>query len=361
MFQVVKNLTAVSFLIFTANAQADFSTEYANKAQADYQKATAEAVRVLDAVQIFLENTNEKNLIEAKAVWIEARKAYSVTEIYRFYGGPIDSEEGPEGLINAWPLDEAFIDYVKGSADSGIVNNTLLYPEITKKLLVELNEQNGETNISTGWHAIEFLLWGQDFNITGPGNRPVSDFVKGLGTNADRRRAYLLVASELLVEHLSAVTEAWNPEIEDSFYKTFSSQTEKVSLNKAFTSLLSMSNDELAIERIFVAYDTQFQEDEHSCFSDTTLNDLYYNFLGIKGLWAEVANSASAQNLNSDLNLLITEDLTKLEKKLLGFSLPFDQAIFDKKERERIISIVDKLQSLGDKFKTAATQMGVAL
>ena len=31
-----------------------------------------------------------------------------------------------------------------------------------------------ETNVATGYHAIEFLLWGQDLNGTGPGagNRP---------------------------------------------------------------------------------------------------------------------------------------------------------------------------------------------
>jgi len=352
--------TLIFFSLLT-NAQADFVSTYADKARADYNKSTLAATDLLDAVKIFLKNTDEENLTKLKAVWTEARKSYSVTEIYRFYGGPIDSEEGPEGLINAWPLDEAYIDYVKGSPNSGIINNSVLYPKITKDLLIQLNEQNGETNISTGWHAIEFLLWGQDFNIEGPGNRPFGDFISGVGLNADRRREYLLAASELLVEHLTSVTESWDPANEHSFYHKFLSQTESEALSQAFTSLLSMSNDELAIERIFVAYDTQFQEDEHSCFSDTTLNDLYYNFVGIKELWKSVASSSSAQNINSELNLSIDNDLSALEEKLLGFKLPFDQAIFDVSERERILYIVDNLQSLGEKFESAALQMGANL
>ena len=50
---------------------------------------------------------------------------YSPTEVFRFYGGPIDDDNGPEGLLNAWPLDEVFIDYVLGNPDAGIINDPL--------------------------------------------------------------------------------------------------------------------------------------------------------------------------------------------------------------------------------------------
>ena len=94
-----------------------------------------------------------------------------------------------ERLINAWPLDEAYIDYVEGDAGAGIINDPATYPQITSALLVELNEQGGESNVSTGWHAIEFLLWGQDPSQDGPGDRQVEDHVSA--PNADRRAAYL--------------------------------------------------------------------------------------------------------------------------------------------------------------------------
>ena len=74
-----------------------------------------------------------------------------------------------------------------------------------------LHEADGvESNVATGYHAIEFLLWGQDLNGhgDGAGNRPASDFATGAactGGNCDRRGAYLRAATELLVSHLDWV------------------------------------------------------------------------------------------------------------------------------------------------------------
>jgi putative iron-regulated protein len=51
---------------------------------------------------------------------------------------------------------------------------------ITPSLLAEtLHEADGvEANVATGYHAIEFLLWGQDLNGhgVGAGNRPWTDY-----------------------------------------------------------------------------------------------------------------------------------------------------------------------------------------
>ncbi|MCB0972441.1 MAG: hypothetical protein KDA97_13125, partial [Acidimicrobiales bacterium] len=43
-----------------------------------------------------------------------------------------------------------------------------------------------------------------------------------------------------------------------------------------------LSAGELAGERIAVAYETQDQEDEHSCFSDNTMADVIGNAAGIR-------------------------------------------------------------------------------
>ena len=139
-----------------------------------------------------------------------ARDDYGPTEVYRFYDGPIDNaEDGPEGLVNAWPLDEAYIDYVEGDPDAGIVNNPGDFPAIDADLIVSLNEEGGEENVSTGWHAIEFLLWGQDLNDDSPGLRPVEDYTTN--ANADRRSTYLATVSDVLVRHLREMMDAWAP------------------------------------------------------------------------------------------------------------------------------------------------------
>jgi putative iron-regulated protein len=42
----------------------------------------------------------------AKEAWLTARQSYGPTEAYRPYGAPIDDDNGPEGQLNACPLDE---------------------------------------------------------------------------------------------------------------------------------------------------------------------------------------------------------------------------------------------------------------
>ena len=64
---------------------------------------------MLDKINAFLNNTTETNLRKLKTSWLEARKVYQQTEVFRF-GNPIVDDW--EGKVNAWPLDEGLIDYV---------------------------------------------------------------------------------------------------------------------------------------------------------------------------------------------------------------------------------------------------------
>ena len=162
---------------------------YANIVHASYVDSLNLAKNMQETINAFMESPSAESLEKAKQSWIDSRFPYLQTEVYRFYGGPIDDEDGPEGLLNAWPMDESYVDYVKGSPKSGIINNPADYPEITQELLLSLNEKEGEENISCGYHAIEFLLWGQDFNSDGPGNRPFTDYTTA--ANAERRKEFL--------------------------------------------------------------------------------------------------------------------------------------------------------------------------
>ena len=226
---------------------------YAAGAYASYARSLTTA-RELDAsIDSFLAAPSQVRLDAAKHAWLRARDDYGVTEIYRFYEGPIDNEaNGPEGLINAWPLDEAYIDYVDGNPQAGIVNKPGEFPVIDAELLVSLNEEGGEENVSTGWHAIEFLLWGQDLNADGPGYRPVDDYT--VNDNADRRGAYLAVASDLLLSHLQDMVDAWAPG-GNNYRSQFVSKDSNAALTDIITGIGEMSRGELAGERITVAYE----------------------------------------------------------------------------------------------------------
>ena len=185
-------------------------SHYAEGVHALYTKSLSSATAMDAAIDTFLSNPTASTLEGAKRAWLIARDDYGPTEAFRFYGGPIDNEvDGPEGLLNAWPMDEAYIDYVEGDTGAGIINNPAGYPVIDAQLIESLNEEGGEENVSTGWHAIEFLLWGQDLNEFGPGSRPLEDYTTN--ENADRRGAYLSTASDLLLVHLQGLADAWAP------------------------------------------------------------------------------------------------------------------------------------------------------
>ena len=188
---------------------ATVANHYATLVHAGYEDSLAGAKQLQASIDAFLAAPSEEGLNKARQSWLAAREWYGQTEAFRFYGGPIDGDNGPEGQINAWPMDEAYVDYVKGKPKAGVVNN--LKAKLSREALIGLNEKGGEENISTGWHAIEFLLWGQDLSKDGPGARPFTDFVDGKAPNADRRRAYLKIVSDLLVDDLASVSREWAP------------------------------------------------------------------------------------------------------------------------------------------------------
>jgi putative iron-regulated protein len=218
---------------------------------------------------------SEANLEAAKQAWLASREPYLQTEVYRFYDGPIDHpEDGPEGLINAWPLDENYIDYVDGMPTAGIINGDGVIDAAT---LEGLNEQGGEANIATGYHAVEFLLWGQDLSDDGNGGqRPHTDYVTddtGTAANQDRRGLYLTVVGDMLVDHIGSVHGHW---MENGQYRAdfVASENTADSIRKILTGMIVLSGFETGGERLKAALDSGNRDDEHSCFSDNTHRDM---------------------------------------------------------------------------------------
>lgn len=253
---------------------------YADGVYSSYDTSVQSATAMSEQIDAFLADPAEETLNSARQAWLDARPDYGVTEAFRFYGGPIDSEEsGPEGQINAWPMDESYVDYVEGDAEAGIINDPEEHPELTPEALAELNEAGGESNVSTGWHAIEFLLWGQDLSDDGPGERPASDFVDA--DNADRRGEYLGSVTELLLTDLQHMADAWDPEQSDNYRTEFLEMPTDEALTNIVTGIGELSRGELAGERMSIAYTERSEEDEHSCFSDNTTEDIVANAQGI--------------------------------------------------------------------------------
>ena len=293
----------VYLLIFS---QVAFSSQevlktYADIAEAVYEDSLDTAKVLRSVIHNFVNNPTEQNLQDAKDAWLAARVPYQQSEVYRF-GNPIVDDW--EGKVNAWPLDEGLIDYVESNTYgdqsdenenyvSNVIANKLIKingknvstSPITKELIAEkLQEAGGvEANVATGYHAIEFLLWGQDLNGTdaGAGSRPATDFnISNCSNgNCERRAEYLKVATDLLIDDLEEMASNWRSN--GQARNDLMSGGTKKGLTAIITGLGSLSYGELAGERMQLGLMLHDPEEEHDCFSDNTHNSHYYDHIGM--------------------------------------------------------------------------------
>jgi putative iron-regulated protein len=421
--------------------RAQVVARYADVVLATYTDALAGAQDLQAAIDVFVAAPSPDTLAAARAAWLAARPAYLQSEMARFYDGPIDNAEtGPEPFINAWPLDEAYIDYVAGPGgacggdcdadgtvtinelvlavgialgtnpasacsaidtdgddqasiaelvaavghaldgcplarlDVGIINDPARYPAIDADLLVALNEGEGETTISSGYHAIEFLLWGQDHSADGPGNRPYTDYVTdGTGTAANqaRRGEYLRTAAALLVAHLGTVRDAWLPNVPGNYRAELLAVEPNEALRRILTGIGTLSGGELTGERMAVAFETKDQEDEHSCFSDNTHADHVNDEIGIQNAFLGRYGASDGpgiddlvQQLNPVLAAQTRDAMTAARAAIDAIPSPFDQAILGPDSspgRQAIAAAIAALNHQTDLLAQCAEALGISI
>ena len=278
-------------------------SHYADIAAAKYADSLSTALALQTAVDALIAAPSDETLAAAKTAWLAARVPYQQTEVYRFGNAVVDDWEG---RVNAWPLDEGLIDYV--AAGQGVNEENLLAAlnvvatqkftlsgaeidatAITPALISDtLHEADGiEANVASGYHAIEFMLWGQDLNGTGPGagNRPYTDYVQGAdctGGSCDRRAAYLKAATDLLVSDLEFMAAAWATGGEGRAAVTADPQAGLLAI---LTGMGSLSYGEQAGERMKLGLMLNDPEEEHDCFSDNTHNSHFYVGVGIRNVY----------------------------------------------------------------------------
>jgi len=342
---------------------------YATIVHASYADSLQQAQALKTAVESFVATPSAASLEAAKTAWLAARDPYGETESYRFYDGPIDDpEDGPEGRINAWPLDEAYVDYVVGNLGAGIINDLAGFPTLSKDVLAEQNEKGAEENISTGYHAIEFLLWGQDLSTTGSGARPFTDYVVGgTAANPDRRGQYLRLAAELLVDDLQSITDQWTPG-----GTNYASELRDVDSREAVRRMLqgigSLSGAELSGERMATALDNRDQEDEHSCFSDNTHHDLRNNAIAIQNVYLGRYGTIDGPGIDElvrardpELDARMQDQLAASVAAIEAIPVPFDQAIIDDAGRVTARSAITALRTQTDTTVELATLLGITI
>jgi putative iron-regulated protein len=347
-------------------------SNYSNIVFTSYEDSYNTALELQSKLIAFVANPSAEGLEECKAAWLAARIPYGQTEAYRFYGGPIDDEDGPEGLMNAWPMDESYVDYTSGNPNSGIINDPINFPTITIQTLIDANENGGETNVAVGYHAIEFLLWGQDLSSNGAGNRPYTDFVSdgtGSAFNQVRRGQYLLACAELLVSNLNELKNEWSTS--GSFRNELNNvMSADSALTKIIRGIGVLSKGELAGERMTVALTNQDQEDEHSCFSDNTHTDIQMNFVGIENVYlgrytrvdGSIVQGASISSLvakiNNEKNNATLNQITDARNKVFLIPAPFDQQIIGDPQNI-VTNAINSLRDVSDRIADGVFEIGI--
>jgi putative iron-regulated protein len=341
--------------------------DHATLAASEYSASLAAVDRLREAIRAFAAEPSESGLARARAAWIEARWIYGRTECFRFGGGPIDGRRGGvEIFVNAWPVDESYLDTVPGATAPGLIADPVRVPVIERTILRELNQRGGETNVCTGWHAIEFLLWGQDRSEDGPGARPASDFVDGQAPFADRRRTCLVELVELLRADLSRVVEAWKPG-PDRYRDRFVADPES-SLRSILTGVGLLTGFEMSGERLATPLETRDEEEEHSCFSDTTHVDFRSNIDGVarvlRGHEGGTGAIAAIRSRDPEAADAVARALDAALPAVAAMPVPFDRAIRTSDgsdERKRLVAAMEALEELSERISAAARSLGYRL
>lgn len=273
---------------------------FVTQGKLQYGDALTSAKALKRAIYEFLANPSSKTHQQAKSTYRQARVAYQQTEAFRFAHPEVDELEG---RVNAWPLDEGFIDYVaKSYAAEGEFAGAYLMAQNFLKLgtktlslttfdtatLRALHEFAGsESNVATGYHAIEFLLWGQDLSgaAHGAGKRSFTDYMVSSCTvgHCQRRKDYLLAVTNLLVADIAEMAELFDTY--GAVTKRLLATDDQTLFHQVIEGLASFTYGELAGERMQLGLLLGDPEEEHDCFSDLTHLSHYYNVVGIHNIY----------------------------------------------------------------------------
>jgi len=426
---ILSTIIAGAVLAFTMPTQAAVSesskletlSTYASIASVNYQDAVKDAENLKTAIDAFVKKPTDATLQAAKDAWLTSRESYGTTEIFRLSNGPIDAESGwvaetyggVEGELNSWPLDENMIDYTvdaNNKRTSGNIIDTkgMFTPggedvtavdvtKITPEVIGSLNTNGGDANVAAGYHAIEFMLWGQDQDYNNmivdsvtngamtAGQRPLTDFTTD--KFAKRRLDYLAAVADKMVDDLSVVSGAWADKVtgDKGLYRaalleklTGDNKSKNIETGTSLKQIIAgvgvFSKSELANERIAVAVLTPSEEDEHSCFSDNTHRDIALNYQGIKNVLlgeykGKKVGPAFIDNVSDEEKAEIAKLMTDIEARietintLATTTMHFDYQIRPENEDsvQNIVTLKNDLRRLGDQMVVVAKAYGISL
>ncbi|MBB5211167.1 imelysin family protein [Microbulbifer hydrolyticus] len=188
-----------------------FSAEYWQAGQAQIIDAEAAAQALQRAVAQLLQAPTEDHLEAAKLAWLDAhRELAGALPFIKVAFSPAElQQQGKELLLalDSWPTQAGYLDTVPGYSTSGIVNDTAI--ELTLANLRKQHRLTAHEEASTGFHALEVMLWGPT------SERTADQFAKSTGGEqpeaqaSNRRRELTRLIAQGIHEDLSGLATRW--------------------------------------------------------------------------------------------------------------------------------------------------------
>jgi putative iron-regulated protein len=331
----VIRLILISSLIFLAACSPKNETstdEELNKIQIDssafaaqvgiiaytYLSDASQSVQTLDSqLASFMYHPNPMSQAEIQQSWRLAYNSFLRSLIFSYLPiqDPPDWQSQRIGYshllaqLDSWPIEGGYIDYIQGYPFSGIVNDLTL--DIDEDSIRSQHGFTDPSNASLGYHALEFMLWGND------GKRSARDFFPQENTapipinddvvttqflddsskeslegsahgniliqteapeiklqNHNRRRQYTQLLIELLQKDLHRIQRRWEPS--SGYYAQLLQQSDsKKTLRSAFIAAQGLISKEILHKRFQLI---------SSEFSQTSIDDISALLSGIE-LW----------------------------------------------------------------------------
>jgi putative iron-regulated protein len=336
-----------------------------------YLKIYEDALIFEQSVNDFLALPSKKLLKNTQEKWLNLSNSLNKAEGFRFYNSPVDfvlessKERSLNDKIANWPIKYEYIDYTKDNTKSGIIQDKTT--KITKDFLQNSHLENG--NSTTGIHVIEFLLWGEDLKKSKSGNRSYTDYVSGNFFN-DKRRDFLKLSTEILVEDLKILTDSWNNQGTANYYNQFIKLDQKKALGKIAGGMIKALTLQLANKMIITSINSQNKEYEKSAFSDNTSDDFINIFLSIKNVYFATYDSFKGSSFHDlikskspSLAQKIVNKISEIELTLKEIPKPYDkvvlQSVENSVERNKMLALATNLKELSSYLSEASKDIGI--
>lgn len=313
------------------------------------------------ALDTFLSTSNESNLLSIQSKWTNWNNAYINSKAFLVFA--VINKPALQKIhqrIDQPLMLPGYIDYIDMYPTSGIVNDDVV--ALSEKSIIEQHGYTSNDDVSLGFYALEFLLWGED------GLRPSQDYTitnhldaneKDVSTaekpapNPSRRRQYLKSISKILSDDINNMSKLWIGADSLAASKLLSESSAKHSALIILKSIINNNNKSQSVIKSAIQEKNGHIKAPSKSGSYDIIRNL--NSLTFTILTEESTNKPNAQNLLAIINPKLPDQAEKLEESLISIQaqltlLPEHSALGQAKKNEPLLK--ENLIRLSEEIST---------